>query len=155
MSNMETVETRRATSLLNDCIEVCVDGQKFFAIAAANVRAPALKEAFQRYSDQRAAFVLALQAQMGKAGMMPENEGSLGGAARRELMEVVRSFEPMHRDVPIVRECINELEAALRVYGNVARVADSLPIDLRVALEEQSASIRSALTETLKRLDSH
>jgi uncharacterized protein (TIGR02284 family) len=153
--NTETIESPRIAAVLNRCIEACIDGQKYFALAAANVRNKSLKESFQRYSDERGQFVIALQTALAKAGITPENQGAFSGAMRRQLMEVIRALEPTHRDTRIVRECVNELEAALRVYANAMPLVDSLPVDLRVLVEEQQSSIHSALTATLGHFNSH
>jgi len=154
-TNVETLDLHTATRVLNRCIEVCFDGQKFYAHAAANVRDTVLKEMFQRYSDQRASFLIALQGQLAKLGVTPENEGTFAGAARREMMEAWRAVEPSHRDARIVRECLFELEAALRVYSAANAVSKPMPVDLRVMLDEQQAALRIALQETRGRLNSH
>ncbi len=155
MLSIEPVEVRRAASLLNRCVEVNLDGQKFFSLAAANARAPSLKDMFQRYATERARCVSALQTEIVKVGLVPENEGTLGGAARRQLMEVIQAFQASHRDLQIIREAVNELQAAWRVYASMNDLMDTLPIDLRVLIEEQRAMTQSALDETLRRLNAH
>ena len=138
MLSTETVDIRRAASLLNRCVEINLDGPKCpFRSPPRNARAPSLKEMFQRYALERARFVGALQTEIVKAGLVPENEGTLGGAARRQLMEVIQAFQASHRDLQIIREAVNELQAAWRVYATMNDVMDTLPIDLRVLIEEQ------------------
>ncbi len=47
---------------LNSCVEACIDGEKGYALAAANVRDPMLKVLLRRYAAQRAEFIADAQA---------------------------------------------------------------------------------------------
>ena len=148
-------EAQRIATVLNGCIEVCIDGEKNYAIAAANVRNHAFKEMLQHHSDQRASFVLQLQDELIKLGFMPENEGTVVGSVRRGAMAARRALERRHNDYAVLRECIREEEAALHRYVRAMRSCDvlTLPVDLRVLLDEQLACIQSALDCTRQRLD--
>jgi uncharacterized protein (TIGR02284 family) len=151
-----TVDITRIATVLNNCIEVCIDGQKTYAIAAAAVRNPVLKEMLQQHSDQRASFVIRLQEAMGSLGLTPENEGSLRGSARRAFIEAIRALEPKHDDHAILRLCVRDEEAALRQYAAATRtIHRDLPLDVRVLLDEQQACIQSALDATRRRSDAH
>ncbi len=159
MSNVthESVDARRVAALLNGCIEVCIDGQKTYAIAAANVRNPLFKQMLQRHSDQRADFVIRLQETLTKLGLAPENEGTVRGMARRRIMETRHALEPTHSDYTVLRQCIYDEVTALQRYSAAVRAMGQLDlsVDVRVLLDEQVASIRGALEETRQRLDSH
>jgi uncharacterized protein (TIGR02284 family) len=141
--------------VLNTCIEACIDGQKIYAIAAASVRRPNLKEMLQHHSDQRATFVVQLQNAMKGLGATPENEGSFRGGARLHLMEARHVLELRHDDHSIVRQCVRDQEATVRHYVSaMAKIPFAkLPLDLRVLLDEQLGSITLTLEETRRHLD--
>lgn len=153
--NVDPTELRRVATVLNQCIEACIDGQKIYAIAAASVRDPALKELFQHHSDQRSRFVIQLQEALHRMGAAPENEGTFRGGARLRLMEARHALEPRHDDHAVIRQCLRDQEAAVRRYVAAMRLvsASSLPVDVRVLLDEQLGSITLTLEETRHRLD--
>ncbi len=155
MVNPVQNEVRTIASAVNECIEVCVDGQKLYALAAADVRDPMLKAMFQKHSDQRASYVAQLQAALAKLGATPENQGTARGIARRGAMELRHGVQPMHHDWDVVRSCLRDEEAALRRYNAAGRWLNEFPVDLRVVYDEQRAGIQAALDETRSRLDSH
>jgi uncharacterized protein (TIGR02284 family) len=66
---MKTIELQKMTAsqiaeTLNGLIEICIDGEKGFAEAAADVRDPELKSFLQARSQERAGFVAALQSEV-------------------------------------------------------------------------------------------
>ena len=154
MVNLVQPDVRSIARAVNECIEICVDGQKLYALASADVRNPMLKAMFQRHSNQRASYVVQLQEALAKLGATPENEGSTRGAARRGVMELRHGAQPIHNDWDVVRTCLRDEETALRRYEMATRDVGSFPIDLRVVFAEQRAGIQSALEETRTRLDS-
>jgi uncharacterized protein (TIGR02284 family) len=159
MSNVTqtpTLDLKGVATVLNACIEACIDGQKTYAIAAANVRDPAMKQMLQHHSDQRATFVVQLQNALRRLGVTPENEGTLRGAARQRLMEARHALEPNHNDYTVLRQCIRDQDVALRRYMAATRMPmANVPVDVRVLLDEQLGSISLTLDETRRRLDSH
>jgi uncharacterized protein (TIGR02284 family) len=142
-------DLQRVAAILNACIEVCIDGHKMYAVAAANVRKESLKRRLQEHSDRRADFVVQLQRAVAKMGLTPENEGTFRGEARRSLMEARHALEPAHHDDVIVQLCVSDEEAALRQYTSAVRAMEEakLSVDLRVLLDEQLGSIRRTLEE--------
>jgi uncharacterized protein (TIGR02284 family) len=130
---------------LNRCIETCMDGEKGYALAAADVRAPELKSLLHKYSEQRGNFVLALQDAIRKLGGFPENEGSFGGPIHRGWMSLRRMIEGRD-DRVILQDCIMGEEAAIRAYEAVDRsVTHVVPEELRALLQDQYAEIHVAL----------
>jgi uncharacterized protein (TIGR02284 family) len=149
-------DIKQTAVVLNACIEVCIDGQKTYALAAADVRDPRLKEMLQWHSDQRARYVLQLQGVLQRMGLNPENEGTIRGEARRQWMETRHAVELVHNDYAVLRQCLHDEEAALKRFTAATHFAAStLPVDVRVMLDEQCASIALTLDETRRRLDSH
>lgn len=91
--NDQTTATRAIARILNTCIEACTNGEKGYAVAAADVRDPVLKALFHDYSEQRAEFVRGLQIAVQELGAFPENRGTAGGTAHRGFMAVRRAVE--------------------------------------------------------------
>jgi uncharacterized protein (TIGR02284 family) len=152
----EPTNIKQTALVLNACIEACIDGQKTYALAAADVRDPRLKEMLQWHSDQRARYVLQIQGVLQRMGLNPENEGTIRGEVRRQWMETRHGVELVHSDYAVLRQCIQDQEAALRRFTSASQLATStLPVDVRVMLDEQCANIALALDETRRRLDSH
>ncbi len=133
---------------LNRCIEICTDGEKSYAISAADARAPALKSLFQGKAKERADFVLALQAAIAKLGGFPENEGTVKGMLRRSLMEARLVLES-RSDRVIIEEWARSEHAALNDYANSLLHAprDAMPEEVRAMTQRQYATIESSLDE--------
>jgi uncharacterized protein (TIGR02284 family) len=133
---------------LNRCIEACVDGEKGYAIASANIREPSLKRLLAGYSEQRAEFVMALQTEIAKLGSFPENQGTAKGAIHRGFTGARVAIEG-HTDAVILGECERGELAALATYDDIfAKVPmDSLPAALRILLVDQRALIKLAHDE--------
>jgi uncharacterized protein (TIGR02284 family) len=142
-------DLQRVAAILNACIEVCIDGHKMYAVAAANVRKESFKRLLQEQSDRRADFVIQLQRALVKMGLTPENEGTLRGEARRSLMEARHALELVHHDDIIVQMCVRDEEAALRQYTSAVHALEhaKLSVDLRVLLDEHFGSVRRTLEE--------
>jgi uncharacterized protein (TIGR02284 family) len=135
---------------LNGCIETCMDGEKGFAIAAAEVRDPMLKDLLMRRSKQRAENMVALQGVVAKVGSVPENEGTVRGGLHRVWMTAAR-IAYGRSDALFVGECIRGEKAAMRDYEAALHHADleSLPVELSSLLMEQYRTIRESLAELL------
>lgn len=117
--------TRDVVRALNTCIEVCTDGERGYAAAAADVRDPDLRELFLAKSKQRAEFVMALQAAIAKLGSFSENQGTLAGAVHRGWLNVRLAVEGKKEKI-VVEEWVQGEDAALTAY---AKAFESLPLD--------------------------
>ena len=138
---------------LNECIETCIDGEKGYAIAAADARDPGLRTVFQRRSKERADFVLALQAAIQALGSFAENEGTARAPLHRGWIDLRLALEG-RTDRVILEECRRGEQAALNAYEKALRRAPlaTLPQELRKLVQEQYASIEAALEDTKTRL---
>lgn len=136
---------------LNACIETCMDGEKGFAVAAAEVRDPMLKELFMRRSKQRAENMMALQRAVTMFGGFPENEGTVRGTLHRSWMTTVRIAEG-RSDALYLEECIRGERAAMRDYEAALHRAkiDTLPTDLSNLLMEQYRTVRESFAELVQ-----
>jgi uncharacterized protein (TIGR02284 family) len=140
--------TPKVIRTLNACIEVCIDGEKGYAIAAANVRDEMLKSLFHKYASQREDFVRALQRAIEALGGFAENEGSTKGAVHRGLTGARIALEGRH-DMVILGECERGELGAMAAYDRAFAKAplDAMPVEVRDLLREQRASIEAAYEE--------
>jgi uncharacterized protein (TIGR02284 family) len=136
---------------LNACIETCMDGEKGYAIAAAEVRSPTLKDMFVRRSTQRSEFMVALQRAVEGSGSVPENEGTARGILHRGWMTAVRIARG-RSDALYLEECIRGERAAMHDYAAALRGAhvETLPSDLSRLLTGQYGVIRESLAELIR-----
>ena len=148
MSTTSTQQTdpRDIIGALNKCIEICTDGEKGYAAAAADVRAPDLKALFQAKSKERADFVLALQAALQKLGAFSENEGTARGTAHRGWVGARLALEG-RKDRVVVEECARGEQMALKAFEKALMRAPlvTLPQDLRTMLQHQYTAIKTGL----------
>lgn len=147
-ANNSALANRVIIAGLNRCIEACVDGEKGYAIAAANIRDESLKRRLMGYSEQRAEFVIALQKEIEKLGGFAENQGSAKGAIHRGFASARVALEG-RTDAVILGECERGELAALAMYDDVlAKLPmDTLPPELRILLVDQRAVIKLAHDE--------
>src|ERR1051325_11392328 len=80
-------------STLNGLIETCRDGQEGFRTAAEGVRGARLRELFQGYAGQRAAFAGELQEEVRRLGGEPAQTGSLVASLHRGWMGLRAALE--------------------------------------------------------------
>jgi uncharacterized protein (TIGR02284 family) len=142
----QTPDDRQLIACLNRCIEIGTDAEKGYALAAADVRDPTLKEQFLARVRERADFVLELQAAVSKLGAVPENEGSFRGALHRGFMSLVRVVEGRD-DRLIVEGCIKGEQLAFDGYTSAIRRMQRHPVPpaIRDMVERQYASIKRSL----------
>ena len=153
-----TTQAIEATSpnifhLLETCIEVSTDGEKAYAVAAADARAPELKALFHDYSAQRSEFVRALTAQMQTLGGAPAIHGTASGSALRSLMGM-RLVVEGNKDEVLLAECERAERRALAAYDRAFRRTplDTVPTDVSAILVEQRGAIERAHADVLRRL---
>lgn len=137
---------------LNMCIETCTDAERGYAAASADVRNIELKRLFHDRSRQRTEFAIALQAMIASLGAVPENQGTLKGAAHRAWIEVRRALDGKNDNL-IIEECMRGEAASLDAYKQAIKRAplDDLPRSVRDLVSSQQKAIESA-REDLERL---
>src|SRR5256714_12795324 len=104
-----------STDVLNDLIEICVDGQKGFEAAAKVVDDPNIKDELVGYSWQRQQFATELKSRLGAFGHDKPEHGSLSGALRRGWMDVKSAFGADGKH-SILAECERGEDVAEDVY---------------------------------------
>jgi len=153
---MSSNEDKLLVASLNQCIEVCIDAERAYAIAAATARDASLKTFLRAQCNERADFVQRLQRAVVELGAYPENEGTTKGALRRRFMDIERGFEPWHDDRRVIADALREERAARDSYDRAlpAARADEMPIDVRIMLREQRAAMELASDELGRQLAS-
>ncbi|MFO0662904.1 MAG: PA2169 family four-helix-bundle protein [Polyangiaceae bacterium] len=148
---MSTTTERRAESkdiifALNTCIETNIDGEKGLSAAAADARAPELKDYLLLRAEERAGFVRELQSAIQQLDAFAENQGTARGIVHRGFTDIRLALEG-HKDNVVVQEWIRGEKAALTGYERALRHAplDTLPIQLRAMIQRQHAAIQTAL----------
>jgi uncharacterized protein (TIGR02284 family) len=136
---------------LNGLIEICLDGEKGFAEAAADVRDPELKSFLQARSQERAAFVARLQGELVSHGRFAENQGTVRGTLHRAWSAVRGGIEG-HRDRLVLEECERGDRAAKHAYERVLNeMVDGAPPLTRQIVQSQYQSIDASLTSIQQR----
>lgn len=137
---------------LNRCIEACIDGEKGYANAAADVRDETLKSVFHSYSNQRSEFVRALQLTIEALGGFAENQGTARGTAHRGFTEARMALEGRPESVALA-ECERGESKALAIYDRflTSLPMDTLPAPIRIMLIDQRAAIKLAHDDVLTR----
>ena len=150
---IQQAESGHVVFVLNTCIEVCMDREKGYAAAAADVRQPSLKAILHQKSKERAGFVLALQSAIQKLGAFAENEGTARGTAHRGWMDV-RLALGGRNDRVIVEEWARGEQAALKAYeaAIVREPLGTLPKDVRALVQEQYAAIQAGFDEARRQV---
>jgi uncharacterized protein (TIGR02284 family) len=128
-------------STLNSLIETCRDGEGGFRTAAEGVKRAELRELFQRYAQQRAAFAGELQDEVRRLGGDPEREGSLAGSLHRGWMGLRAALEGGDERA-IVGECQRGEDAALAAYRSA--LDTDMPANVRALVERQFAEVKEA-----------
>lgn len=144
--------TPAAVGAVNHCIEVCIDGEKGYALAAADVRDPSLKSLLHFYAKQRADFVQELQGALGRLGVFAMSEGTGRGLAHRALIEAKRALGGPN-DTLLLTACERGDRAALAVYDELfSKIPlETLTPELRSTLVDQRAAIQSAHDDVARR----
>lgn len=135
---------------LNTCVQVCIDGQKGYALGSANVRDPKLKDMLMRHANERSEFVKELQVAIEREGRYPENEGTVRGAAHRAWVAAERVLDG-RSDKLMLEECAAGERAGIRDYEVALRRAslEALAPPLRDMLRRQYDSMKAALAEVV------
>jgi uncharacterized protein (TIGR02284 family) len=138
--------------ILNACIKACADGEKGYAAAAADANDTDLKILLQRFSDQRAAFVLQLEEMMRSNGTFPDAKPSVAGAVHRGWVDL-RMAIGGRNDFTILEECARGDRAALHAYERaLGGKLEAMTHDMRMLVQGQYGSIRAGLDELEGRL---
>ena len=154
---MSSTTTREASTSdiilgLNRCIETCQEGERGWAGAANDARDPVLRALFQRTSDERAEWVVALQAAIIALGGLPEPDGAPPGVLNRSWTGLRRTLEG-RSDRVVIEECQRGEHKALAVYQSAVHRMDRYGAspDVRAMPARHHATITASLEELKRR----
>ena len=135
------MDNDKVTSVLNNLIETCRDGQNGFKEAAENVKDSTLKEYFYSVSQERARCVGELQQSVRDLGGDPENTGSTAAALHRAWIDIKGKLTGMN-DESILSECERGEDSAVNAYRDALK--ETLPSNVMTVVESQYQSVLKA-----------
>jgi len=142
--------TTTTTTVINDLIEICKDGQDGFHDASENVEHSDLKALFSGYSLQRSKFAGDLQQLVIGLGEEPETSSSMTSAVHRGWMDLKAAFTK-GSDHAILAECERGEDHAVSAYRDA--LAGNLPANIRDTVSNQSAAVQAAHDDIRDRRD--
>jgi len=134
MNNHEVI------SILSDLIETCKDGEECFRSAAEHIANSEFRRLFSIFAQQRAQFVVELQAEINRLGGDPEKVIGMGGKLHRTWMNL-KSAIPRD-EASIISECQREEESAVNDYQEALKA--DLPLDVQYVVKRQYMDIKDA-----------
>jgi uncharacterized protein (TIGR02284 family) len=141
---MNKSTTTPITSVLNDLIETCKDGQQGFQHAADHVKNARLQELFQRLAAQRGQFASQLQTVVRSLGEEAQDSSSVVGALHRGWIDI-KSAVSSHDEKAILEECERGEDSAVAQYRGALEA--ELPIDIRAVVVGQSGAVKASHDE--------
>ena len=132
---------QEAQKILNDLIETCKDGEQGFKVAAEKIKDRSLKALFEKYSWQRAQYVIELQDLVAQMGSDPATSGHISGALHRGWINLKEAFS-RNDDQAIVDECEAGEDAAVKSYGDALK--SQLPAEIATIVQRQYKGIQLA-----------
>ena len=129
------------TDTINSLIETLKDGEAGFRAAADDVVNADLQSTFHHYAIQRRKFATELQQLVVREGEVPEDGGSLTGAAHRGWM-TVRSAVTTQEDPAILEECERGEDSAVLAFTKA--LADGKLGEANGIVQMQHDEIRKA-----------
>jgi uncharacterized protein (TIGR02284 family) len=136
MSNNQVIK------ILHNLIETCRRTQNAFRTAADHIQNSEFRRLFNVFAQQRAQFILELQAEVHRLGgeALPES-GRI--AAVDNTVPFPAAKPARHRDeASIVLECQREEEATLNAYQQALKA--DLPLDVQYVVKRQYMDIKDA-----------
>lgn len=120
--------------VLNNLIETSKNGEKGFASAAEDAKAPELQELFRNRSRDCAAGAAELQAIVAQMGGEPEDSGTVAGAMHRGWTNI-KAAVSSRSDLTLLEECEKGEDVAKADYDKALK--ETLPENVRAIVERQ------------------
>lgn len=134
-------ETKDVTSVLNELIETCRDGENGFRTAAEKVKDPTLKSLFLKYSSQRAGFVQELSSLVSSLGEKPAESGHMAATLHRGWMGLKEALSS-DEDTALINEAEAGEDAAMKAYKEASNA--SLPTNVLAIVQKEFAGVQEA-----------
>ena len=122
------------TSILNDLVETCKDGEKGFRSAAEDTKNAELKPMFLQRAQDCATGATDLQQLIARLGGNPEEGGSVAGAMHRGWV-TLKAAVSGRTDLAILEECERGEDVAKARYAKA--LEETLPEDIQLVVQRQ------------------
>ena len=137
----DTNDTKAVTSVLNDLIETCKDGEQGFQAAAEKAKDSSLKSLFSKYSSQRASYVQELQSVVRDLGGDPATTGHVVATMHRGWINLKEALSK-DEDKALIFECESGEDAAMKSYKDA--LSKSLPANVLSVVQKQFSGVQEA-----------
>jgi uncharacterized protein (TIGR02284 family) len=137
----DTNDTKSITSVLNDLIETCKDGEQGFKTAAEKAKDSSLKSLFSKYASQRAGYVQELQSAVKELGGEPATSGHVAATLHRGWINLKEALSK-DEDKAIIFECESGEDAAMKNYKDA--LSKSLPASVLSLVQKQLSGVQEA-----------
>ncbi len=137
----DTNDTKEVTSVLNDLIETCKDGEQGFKTAAERAKDSALKSLFSKYASQRGNYVQELQSAVRELGGDPATTGHVAATLHRGWINLKEALSK-DEDKAIINECESGEDAAMKNYKEA--LSKSLPANVLSLVQKQFSGVQEA-----------
>lgn len=128
------MNTEKITSVLNNLIETCKDGEEGFKTCAEDISDPQLKTFFTSRARSCNASAAELQEIVITFGGDPETDSSMSGTLHRRWVDI-KSAITGNDDEAILNECERGEDVAVSSYRTA--LEQDLPADVRSVVERQ------------------
>jgi uncharacterized protein (TIGR02284 family) len=142
-----THEVDDVPALLNNLIEVCVDGEHGYLTAASDVDNTELATMFRRYGEQRAKFIKELSSEVVRLGGEPVDHGTVTGAIHRGWINVKSALTGSGTEA-MVAACETGEDSAAASFEQA--VDTNITGETREIVERQAKQIREAHSHLLR-----
>jgi uncharacterized protein (TIGR02284 family) len=137
----DTNDTKGVTSVLNDLIETCKDGEQGFRTAADKAKDSSLKSLFSKYASQRAGYVQELQSAVRELGGDPATTGHVVATLHRGWINLKEALSK-DEDKALINECESGEDAAMKNYKDA--LSKSLPAGVLSLVQKQFSGVQEA-----------
>jgi uncharacterized protein (TIGR02284 family) len=141
-------DNKKLVTTLNHLLETCIDAEKGYAYAAADVRDVELKKTLLKESEKRADFSLALAQAIRSLDAMPMSEGRAVGALHRAWMGLRKAVEGRSDKLLLEEVLVAEENAREKYAGAMFELAAAgwTPA-IRTLVSAQYTQLRAAQEE--------
>ena len=134
-------DNKDVTSVLNDLIETCKDGEQGFQTAAEKAKDSSLKSLFSKYASQRAGYVQELQSAVRDLGEDPATTGHVAATLHRGWINLKEALSK-DEDKALINECESGEDAAIKNYKDA--LTKSLPANVLSLVQKQFSGVQEA-----------
>ncbi|MCL7764416.1 PA2169 family four-helix-bundle protein [Polaribacter sp. Z014] len=136
--------TEKISNKLNELLEKNYDAEKGYLNAAENVDSPKLKIFFKKRASERSQFAKELRTEILSYGQIPEDNGTLKGAAHRNWM-TLKSLFSSNDEEAILEEAIRGERTSLEEYTEILDKENEFAPSTRKMIEMQKQKIQGAV----------